>query len=1590
MADSIFKQHKLSLGIESGLELNDAQKRAFVANVKKISAQLQDSLDGAIREGISKDVIKDSMKDVVKQFNNEFKTLGIKTLDIDIDKIDIDDKPFKLIATQAAQNFTEAFKMSLNNSGIGDALSSEIIDSIDIVGGAVDKLFQRVEKRGKKSVAEIDSAIKKIKGNVNVKNADDETIRRKQLESEQKLAKRAEAVEKQLFGKVNVGKSSDKAIDNLKKTQESYLKAQNKGDWIKQYQDLLKFVQLYEGASKKFGEGFLAQAAELRDFYNALSSHKENATASLRDFVSLSRGQGTFDDSKGPWARESTLKEIKNVLEHKAGVKNTTSSAEGGSSDINSELLKLTETQLSQTVQSRMEAEERAKKAAEAIALVQEKMQKQGFAVYRGITEEDAMEARDEAKETYNAEYWAKDMATALSYALSSDDGFQTQLLKSVVNPKKPLILDAENHEYDDIRDMTALINTLEQLGMDIRSLLGNGPMTSDEIQGVINNFAASKGFDAVITNNVKDANVDGSPITTTVAILDDSILSAIQAFDVVEGVLKSTATKIAEWYHAPDQSNAAKIGEVDEALEGELDRLRQEQAAAQKDIDKYAKQEEKQQKEIDTLKKKLPAQSNEGTEDKALTPSEGGDQGGIASSLDSESIQVLANAIKEVLTSQVGAADTNQDQPAKETTLSKIHELLTSRLGTSSGKAPTGSAGESEGSTSKIAIDEGTLETVLNRITYDVKIAHDDADKTSNKIAIDESALESTLNRVFSNILSPKDDGKKPEGKKEPWALESTLNTTIKGILDQIQINTARMGQVPQTPANDSDNTLSQISKNVSEINSKVVKGSKATTKDTVKATKTSQGRDAQILTERIATQKLALEKFKTELETRGRMTDDVAKKMRGLAISLGMVKDSKGLTRWSEKFKQQKFDVGITDIASKESIAEQNANIKEWISLSKQLGELDAKINSGLFDDTVIAQAKQEREFVLRKIDEVMTLIKNPDDGFMGAGEANFAGRNDTINAQKSKKIGQLISQYEKLGQLQARAETSGAFVDREKYQQLSREVQSETEILHLHEEQNAELLKALQSRQENAYISEKDIEYAKEQKRLFTEYISIIKQIGKLDGVIGSDTADTISKQNAQIEKDALMRLVDDIRPRLDLTREDLISACSVSMAGEEASSIAQRQKAFTELAKQHKELGKLQAQEARTQVAELQKKIDAQRTVLQLTQEEQDILTQITEDAKQDALNKQTDKNIKKQTTNAKKMAQREAMLGKAGNAIGRAENTWISAVGLEMDSKAIPGDFKAQVYDYRKQLEELRKTQEKVRNTAVPVTPEQKKAFEQQTAELVAQINNVNKLTDEIGGLVAEYQKLSGSNVDETNSRDTTLTAKSGLDEYRQTMKAYVQEITNGKGQIKSFNAETKTLTYTVKTGKNEFTEYTVAVRNLDHQMVSVQGTTKRTETFFEATARKIKELTSYFSGMAIFSRISQELRRGIQYVREIDDALVELRKVTDETDESYDKFLRTAAKTGSVIGATISEVTEATATFSKLGYDMEMATEMAESAIVYKNVGDNIASAEDAADSIISTLKGFRLESSETMRIVDRFNEVGKSIAHVI
>lgn len=348
-------------------------------------------------------------------------------------------------------------------------------------------------------------------------------------------------------------------------------------------------------------------------------------------------------------------------------------------------------------------------------------------------------------------------------------------------------------------------------------------------------------------------------------------------------------------------------------------------------------------------------------------------------------------------------------------------------------------------------------------------------------------------------------------------------------------------------------------------------------------------------------------------------------------------------------------------------------------------------------------------------------------------------------------------------------------------------------------------------------------------------------------------------------------------------------------------------------------------------------------------------------------------KATDKDAKKKAESAKKEAQKDAMLGKASNAVGRAETAWMNAGDIM--SEASP-EVNALIDEYYQKIIALRQEKEKLRQSESIARAEKD--------TVIQHTQNLNRMTTEVQELISEYQKLSGANVNEANTRTTSLTGESSIQQYQQQMKTYVSEITYGQGQIKSFDAATKTLTYTVKTGSHEFTEYTVALRRVDNSLVSVQGATKKTETFLEATKRKIGEISSYVTGMGAINLAKNQLKQGIQYIKEIDDALTELKKVTDETEETYDKFLKTASKTADKLGSTIKEVISSTADFSRVGYTLEQSATLAKSALTLMNTSEytDIGSASEA---LISALKAYGYAAEESMHVVDIFNEIGEN-----
>lgn len=117
----------------------------------------------------------------------------------------------------------------------------------------------------------------------------------------------------------------------------------------------------------------------------------------------------------------------------------------------------------------------------------------------------------------------------------------------------------------------------------------------------------------------------------------------------------------------------------------------------------------------------------------------------------------------------------------------------------------------------------------------------------------------------------------------------------------------------------------------------------------------------------------------------------------------------------------------------------------------------------------------------------------------------------------------------------------------------------------------------------------------------------------------------------------------------------------------------------------------------------------------------------------------------------------------------------------------------------------------------------------------------------------------------------------------------------------------------------------------------------------------------------------------------IQDVKDLDDSLLELSKVSDLSASGLEKVTEQAYELGEKVARTGREVIDATTEFKRAGFDMQQSMDMAESAMVMTNVAENITDTADAAGTLISVLKGFNMDASETMTIVDKINQVSNT-----
>ena len=311
---------------------------------------------------------------------------------------------------------------------------------------------------------------------------------------------------------------------------------------------------------------------------------------------------------------------------------------------------------------------------------------------------------------------------------------------------------------------------------------------------------------------------------------------------------------------------------------------------------------------------------------------------------------------------------------------------------------------------------------------------------------------------------------------------------------------------------------------------------------------------------------------------------------------------------------------------------------------------------------------------------------------------------------------------------------------------------------------------------------------------------------------------------------------------------------------------------------------------------------------------------------------------------------------------------------------------------AAVEKYRNALKELNDEIEAVKSSGKAWSDD-----EGIQSKLKMLADNAIKAEKELLGVVDASKKLDENRID-TDAEDGiggNVSVFKNVDsrnanEAKAAMMAYAKSIKGVQLETIKYNDAQKQVTFSVRTGKNEMTDMVVSANQLTNAFSKLNSGSRYVSTgmeaFLSSIGDKFKEVSRYLLSFGSFYRVWGEIQKGVTYVREIDSALTELKKVTDETDETYAQFLKTMSQTGAEVGATVKDLTNMAANWARLGYNIQEAGELAKSTAVLLNVSE-FTDADTASEALISTMQAYGYAAEDSMHVVDILNEIGNNFA---
>lgn len=190
--------------------------------------------------------------------------------------------------------------------------------------------------------------------------------------------------------------------------------------------------------------------------------------------------------------------------------------------------------------------------------------------------------------------------------------------------------------------------------------------------------------------------------------------------------------------------------------------------------------------------------------------------------------------------------------------------------------------------------------------------------------------------------------------------------------------------------------------------------------------------------------------------------------------------------------------------------------------------------------------------------------------------------------------------------------------------------------------------------------------------------------------------------------------------------------------------------------------------------------------------------------------------------------------------------------------------------------------------------------------------------------------------------------------------------------------------------------RNSYKNNTANAEELSQAQDRVKTATKNAMEVFKANGEVVSSLGTRIMGLAkkfaswlgisqIIMHVVRAIRKMITNAQEIDSAMTQLKIVTNATDSEMKQFANTAIELAKNLGKSVTELTKSIETFSRLGYSLRDASELAKYATIMSNVAG--VNSEEATTGLTAIVKGYDLDVSEAEHVADVLVDVGQKYA---